>query len=90
MQAAEIHVTLRYLSALRDRTGCRGEELLLAAGSTLQDVFDRLEERYAWKLPAPGVMIILNGRGWNQAPGGSRQELGEGDTLLLAPLVSGG
>lgn len=81
---------MRYLSALRDRTGLREEQVELPAGSRLRELAGWLEQTRGVKLPDPLVMATLNGRGWGQQPQGIDQPLAEGDEVALFPVVGGG
>ncbi|HYW81609.1 MAG: MoaD/ThiS family protein [Spirochaetia bacterium] len=88
--AVEITVRLRYLSAVRERTGTREDELHLPAGSTLAAVGAWLKLTYGIAVPDPSLMSTLNGYGWNQVPQGLATELRDGDEVALFPLLSGG
>ena len=83
-------VRVRYLSALRDRTGLREEVVELAAGSRLADLSSWLGEKRGLKLPDPLVMATLNGRGWGQQQAGMDTPLRDGDEVALFPVVGGG
>ena len=83
-------VEIKYLAALRDRTGRRREELTFPPGTTLQDVAGWLNEQYDLSLPDPQVMATLNGHGWNQLPLKLSTRLKRGDVILLFPPVAGG
>ena len=88
--AVEITVRVRYLSAVRERTGTRVDELHLPAGSTLAAVADWLKLTYGIAVPDPSLMSTLNGYGWTQVPRGLAAELHDGDEVALFPLLSGG
>ena len=83
-----IRVEIRYLSVIRDKTGCRREQVSFPAGSLLQNVADWLNDRYS--LPNPQMMTLLNGRGWKQYPQELSTKIKEGDTITLASILSGG
>jgi molybdopterin converting factor small subunit len=85
-----IAVRVRYLSAIREKTGKRVDELALPAGTTLSWVAGWLREKYGLDVPGPALMGTINGYGWNQIPGGLSAELREGDEIALFPLLSGG
>jgi molybdopterin converting factor small subunit len=85
-----VKVNVRYLSAIRDKTGKRVDELALPEGSTLTEVAAWLKQSYGIVVPGPELMSTLNGYGWNQVPGGLATELREGDEIALFPLLSGG
>lgn len=87
---AVLTVHLRYLSAVRDRTGRRSDELTLPVGSTLGSVASWLAATYALEVPGPSLMSTLNGRGWSQVPKGLAAELHDGDEIALFPMLSGG
>jgi molybdopterin converting factor small subunit len=83
-------VRVRYLSAVREKTGTRADDLHLPAGSTLADVSRWLKDTYSLGVPGPDLMSTLNGYGWNQVPEGMATKLQEGDEIALFPLLSGG
>ncbi len=83
-------IHIRYLSAVRDKTGRRSDELTLPAGSTLASVASWLAATYALEVPGPSLMSTLNGRGWSQVPQGLATELHDGDEIALFPMLSGG
>jgi molybdopterin converting factor small subunit len=86
-----VTVHVRYLSAIRDKTGGRREdELNLPPGSTLASLADWLQKSYAIVVPSPALMSTINGYGWNQLPEGMATELHEADEIALFPLLSGG
>ena len=85
-----MRVTVKYLSALKDRAGTIKEVFVMPAGSVLRDLTDRIEADRGIPLPAPYVMIVLNGRGAGQHPDKLDTKLTDGDTLLLLPPISGG
>lgn len=87
MTATEVRVRIRYLSALRDATHTRMEEVKFPSGARLLDVSQWLAEKYSLTVPSPSVMCTLNGRGWDLA---LETELHEGDEIALFPLLSGG
>jgi molybdopterin converting factor small subunit len=89
--ATTINVRIRYLSAIREKTGGRRQDdVSLPAGSTLASVADWLRNRYDITMPGPALMSTINGYGWNQVPGGLSSQLREGDEIALFPLLSGG
>lgn len=85
-----VSVNVKYLSALRDRTGLRGEVIDLPAGSALEDLVRLLRERHGIDCTDRRLMFVVNGRGWRQYPRELRTPVQEGDTVLLMPPVSGG
>jgi molybdopterin converting factor small subunit len=88
--AAEVTVRVRYLSAVRERTGTRADDLHLPAGSTLGAVAEWLKLTYGIAVPDSSLMSTLNGYGWNQVPQGLATEMHDGDEVALFPLLSGG
>ena len=86
----DITVQIKYLSALRDTTGRRVQEVTCSPGATLHDVVAWLNERYPLALPNPQVMAILNGTGWEQLPGKLATEIEDGDVICLFPPIAGG
>jgi molybdopterin converting factor small subunit len=85
-----IGVRVRYLSAVREKTGTRSDDLRLPVGSTLATVSGWLKDMYSLTVPGPDLMSTLNGYGWTQVPRGLATELREGDEIALFPLLSGG
>jgi molybdopterin converting factor small subunit len=85
-----VSVHVRYLSAVREKTGTRADELRLPAGSTLETLSGWLKNMYALTVQGPDLMSTLNGYGWSQVPEGLATELREGDEIALFPLLSGG
>jgi molybdopterin synthase sulfur carrier subunit len=81
---------VRYLSALRDRTGLREEAVELPAGGRLAELASWLGEKRGLALPDPLVMATLNGRGWGQQQQGMNTPLADGDEVALFPVVGGG
>ena len=90
MTTAEVTVRIRYLSALRDTTHIRMEEVRFPASTRLRDISGWLERKYSITAPGPAVMGTLNGRGWTQIPQSLETELQNGDEIALFPLLSGG
>jgi len=86
----DVKVRIKYLSALRDTTHRRLDELELPAGSRLQDVARWLLKAYGLTVPGPALISTLNGRGWTQLPESLATEIHDGDEVALFPLVSGG
>jgi MoaD family protein len=86
----ENKVQIKYLAALRDRTGRKREEVSFPSGATLRDVAEWLNQHYALSLPNPQVMATLNGRGWEQFPSKLSTEIKEGDIISLFPPIAGG
>ena len=85
-----VAIRIRYLSAIREQTGKRQDELALPAGTALSWVAGWLKEKYGLDVPGPALMSTINGYGWNQVPGGLSAVLREGDEIALFPLLSGG
>ena len=88
--AGAVHVRIRYLSAVREKTGTRLDEMAFPTGSRLSAVAKWLASRYGLTVPGPALMSTINGYGWNQIPKGLATELHEGDEIALFPLLSGG
>jgi len=86
----ENKVQIKYLAALRDRTGRKRQEVSFPSGATLRDVAEWLNQHYALSLPNPQVMATLNGRGWEQFPLRLSTEIKEGDIISLFPPIAGG
>ena len=85
-----VKVQIKYLAALRDRTGRRREEVSFPPGTTLQDVAGWLNEQDDLSLPNPQTMATLNGKGWNQLPLKLSTKIKEGDIICLFPPIAGG
>jgi molybdopterin converting factor small subunit len=85
-----VGIRVRYLSAVRERSGRRTDELTMPPGSTLAALADWLEKTRGIRVPDPSLMSTLNGHGWSQLPAGLATELHEGDEIALFPLLSGG
>jgi molybdopterin converting factor small subunit len=85
-----VKVQIKYLAALRDRTGRRQEEVSFAPDATLQDVAGWLNAQYDLSLPNPQVMATLNGSGWDQFPLKLSTKVEEGDIICLFPPITGG
>jgi molybdopterin converting factor small subunit len=88
--AEAVHVRIRYLSAIREKTGTRQDEMTFPTGSRLSAVGEWLRSRYGLTVPGSALMSTINGYGWNQVPQGLATELKEGDEIALFPLLSGG
>ncbi len=85
-----VAVNMKYLSALRDRTGARREKVDFPAGSVLEDVVRWLRNRYGIDCLDGRLMLIVNGKGWKQYPEKLQTPVKDGDDILLMPPVSGG
>lgn len=85
-----IRITVKYLVNMREKAGKKEEEIDLPSGFRLTDLADWLKKQYGIELPSPGIMTVLNGKGWDQHPDKYETPLGEGDTVLLFPPISGG
>jgi molybdopterin converting factor small subunit len=88
--APSVTVSVRYLSAVREKSGTRRDELCLPSGSTLGALAEWVKTNRGIALPTPSVMTTLNGHGWSQLPSGLATELHDGDEVALFPLLSGG
>ena len=82
-----IQVTAKYF---KDQTGQRQEHIVLSSGSCLKDALLWLNHKHDFDLTAKKLMILLNGKGWQQYPDGLNTALKDGDNLILSPIVSGG
>lgn len=85
-----IAVSVRYLSAVREKAGTRRDELSLPPGSTLADAAEWIRGHRGIEVPGPGLMGTLNGHGWTQLAAGTATVLNGGDEIALFPLLSGG
>lgn len=85
-----IAVSVRYLSAVREKAGTRRDDLSLPPGSTLADAAEWIRGHRGIEVPGPGLMGTLNGHGWTQLPAGPATVLRGGDEIALFPLLSGG
>jgi molybdopterin converting factor small subunit len=86
----EVTINIKYLVNLSDKAGRREEAAGFPTGSTLHDLARYLKETRNIILPTPGVIAVLNGKGWNQYPDKWNTPVSNGDTILLFPLLSGG
>jgi molybdopterin converting factor small subunit len=89
-KGSRVFVTLKYLASIRDRTGCREENVKFPEGSTLADVLSLLREKYEISLPDPQIFLIVDGRGWQQLPAKFSTQLQSGNTICLLPPIAGG
>jgi len=85
-----MEITVKYLSVLKDKAKTAKEVFIMPANSALSDLTELIESKRGISLPDPHVMMVLNGKGFNQYPGKLQTPLNNGDTLLLLPPVSGG
>ena len=88
--AGSVAVSIRYLSAVREKAGTRRDDVSLPRGATLADAAEWIRGHRGIEMPSPGLMGTLNGRGWTQLPAGTATVLNEGDEIALFPLLSGG
>jgi len=87
---SSVTVTIRYLVSIRDKAGKGEERVSFPQGSSLKDVAGWLASSYGIKLPDPGVIAILNGKGWAQYPEELDTKIKDGDVVSLFPPISGG
>ena len=85
-----IQIIVKYMVNLKDQTGQRQEQIVLPSGSCLQDALTCLNKKNDLELTIKQLMILLNGKGWQQYPDGLNKALEDGDTLILSPIVCGG
>ena len=88
--AAERRVQIKYLSAVRDVTDRPEDEVAFPPGATLCHVAAWLDERYDLAVSGPGVMAVLNGRGWEQLRQKLATELQDGDAVAFFPPIARG
>jgi len=88
--APVVKVRIKYLSALRDTTHRRLDEVDLPEGSRLSDLAGWVARTHGLTVPGPRLLATLNGRGWAQLPDTLATALADGDEIALFPLVSGG
>ena len=81
---------MKYLSVLRDKTDKREEDVEISEGGILADIVSYLNVEYRINLPDPQILLVLNGKGYNQYPEKLETKLKDRDTILLLPPVSGG
>lgn len=76
-------VRVEYFAVLRERAGCREEELDTQAGSA-RALFAELEARHGFpRLPSFQVAINEEFRDWDSP-------VSDGDTIVFIPPVAGG
>ena len=85
-----MHIQIKYLVTLRERTGKRQERVSFPQRSTLHDVAAWLNEQYTLSLATPRIITLLNGKEWNLYPQQWSTEVQEGDVINLFPPISGG
>ena len=83
-------VLVKFLASVKDRVGKGLEEFEMPDGSTLSELAVKLQKSHQLSLLDPAIMVTLSGRGIHQLPEGLETRLGEGDVILLFPLISGG
>lgn len=78
-------ITVRYFAVFRERAGTEAEDLVIAAGSTARDVFERVRARLGSTEPLAHCKVAVNDEivGWDA-------QVRDGDTVLLFPPVAGG
>ncbi len=86
----EITITIKYLVNLSEKSGTRKEDVAFSRGSTMEDVIGYLKKNRNIILPSPGILALLNGRGWDQFKDKWNTPVFNGDILLLLPPISGG
>ncbi len=77
-------LTVLYFAHLRDQRGLDSERLVTVAG-TARELYRELAQRHALSLPEKSLIVAINEQmvRWD-AP------LGDGDTVVFLPPVSGG
>lgn len=85
-----IHIRIKYLSAVRDQTNRRREEVQFPRGSTIADVDRWVQNRHSLSIRDRMIMATLNGKGWMQLPKKMETQLADGDEIALFPVLSGG
>ena len=83
-------VLVKFLASVKDKVGRGAEEYELPDGSTLSQLAVKLQASHRLSLLDPAIMVTLNGKGIRQLSEGLETRLGEGDVILLFPLISGG
>ena len=81
-----MRISIRYFAGHRDITGTREEQLDLAEGLTVADLWDALIERYPRLAPYRGRMLYSV----NEDFGTLATVLHDGDEIAFIPPVSGG
>jgi MoaD family protein len=85
-----LKVRVKYLSVLRDKTDKSEEYVEIPTDGILADIVSYLKDEYRISLPDPKILLVLNGKGYNQYPERLETKLKDGDTILLLPPISGG
>lgn len=86
----EMTITIKYLVNLSEKAGKRKEDVDFPKESTMNDVIGYLKKTRNIILPSPGILALLNGRGWDQFEDKWNTTIADGDILLLLPMISGG
>jgi molybdopterin converting factor subunit 1 len=81
-----VKITIRYFAGHRDITGRSDEQLELALGATVGNLWDLLVERYPRLAGYSGRILYAV----NQEFGTLATELHDGDEVAFVPPVSGG
>ena len=82
----DVRVHVRLFAMQRELAGTRGLDLALARGSTIEDAWAALVERFP--VLAPGRPAVRFARNGSYSPATTPVE--EGDELAMIPPVSGG
>jgi molybdopterin converting factor small subunit len=81
-----VKVYIRYFSTVREKLDRRLDEIILPKGSTFQSISDWLQQNRDLTVTDLDFMPVVNSRcEWNLS-----NEIQEGDTISLFPLLSGG
>lgn len=92
-----MQVTVQYSGQIQTAVGCTDERLELAEGTTLEALIRTLADRHGNGAAnvfidgtgnaQPTLMLVVNNR---QVPAGTRQELADGDEVVILQPISGG
>jgi molybdopterin converting factor small subunit len=85
-----IQIRIKYLSAIRDQTNRRREDVQFPRGATLADVDIWVQNRHFLSILDRTIMATFNGKGWMQLPKRMETQLVDGDEIALFPVLSGG
>ena len=84
LQTDTTTVQVEYYAILREQRGCSRERVVTSA-KTAADLYDELQTKHGFSLPAPALRVAINGefQPWTT-------ELRTEDVVVFLPPVAGG